>query len=732
MDINSPIESLAKEIKITPATFKEISKLGIKTISDLLFYFPYRYEDFSNIIPISQLQEDKPASIKGIIKEIKAVNGFKKFMGRTEAVISDDSGSVKVVWFNQAYLAKNFSKGDNIFLSGTPRFYKGLQLQNPIYEILPTSGSFETIHTARIIPIYKTGKKMPIRTFRALVFKVLQDYAQELHEYLPAEIIQGHNLIDIHEMVKNLHFPGNLIKLQKAKKRMAFEEIFYVQLAIQKHKQILQKQKAFAIPFNKYLIQKFISDLPFKITDSQKLAIWETLQDLEKENPMNRLIEGDVGSGKTLIAFTAALEILDKGLQAVFLCPTEILAQQHYKNALKYFENYTQISIILLTSKSASINGKAVSKQSVLEEITHNSRANKHAQFIISTHAVLEKNIKLNKLALAIIDEQHRFGVRQRAHLLRNAISKTKIAPHLLSMSATPIPRSLRLTLFGDLQISQIKQKPIGRKSIITQIVSGNSRNKIYEFMRQEIKKGRQAFVITPLIEEQTAEDQGSGENQDQINLIDIKQINKNAMEEQRNLQKIFPELKIGLLHGRMKSSEKEAVMSDFLQNKTQILVSTSVIEVGVDVPNASIMLIEGAEHFGLAQLHQFRGRVGRSQHQSYCFLFSSKTEEAKSILKDSGNQYKNLAKTKERLEFFANTSDGFALAEIDLKMRGFGNIFGEEQSGFYYFKYFSYSDKDLAQQAKQSAQQIITKDPQLKNYPELQSKIQDKIIHLE
>ncbi len=736
MDINCPIESAAKKFEIRPAVIKEMGKLGISTVSDLLFYFPGRHEDFSNIVKISGLREGQPASIKAVVNQIRAVRGFRGFRPRAEAVVSDESGSIKIVWFNQPYIADVLAKGETVFFSGTPRQYKGLQFQNPIYEAAEAAGSAgQRIHTGRIIPIYKTTAKLAQRTLRNAIFKILRSAGGEIKEYLPEKIIKQNGFPGAREAIKNLHFPEDAAKLGQAKKRFAFEEIFEIQLALQKQKRNAEKQKSFAIPLNKNLIQGFISNLPFQITGSQDQAIRDILQDLGKSVPASRLLEGDVGSGKTLVAFAAALEALDAGFQAAMLCPTEILAMQHYKNALAQFENYPYICLILLTSQTTLINGVRASKKEVLEEIAHDKN---FGQFVISTHAILQKNVEFKKLALIIIDEQHRFGVRQRAHLLKNSGGAL---PHLLSMSATPIPLSLQMSLLGNLQISQIKQKPQGRKQIMTRLASENARQKIYAFLRQEIKKGGQAFVVTPLI---SSEENAADE--------DLKATEKAAENEQKLLQKIFPEFKIGLVHGKMKAREKETIMREFLENKIQILVSTSVIEVGVDVPNANIMVIEGAARFGLAQLHQLRGRVGRSEKQSYCFLFqgaaetpapsaetgsgagsgagSGKTKPANGK-PEQGEIFDSASETKKRLQYFEKISDGFELAEMDLKMRGFGDIFGEEQSGLKYFKYFAY-EKNLAEAARKAAEELISEDAELKKYPYLAKRIRNVLIHLE
>lgn len=675
---------------------KDLSKLGIHTVSDLLFYFPFRHEDFSNIVQIGEIAENDTVSLKAQIKQIRSVPGFRKFLNRAEAVISDETGSLKVVWFNQSYLTKYLKDGDEVFLAGTARRYKNvLQLQNPVWEKIKVAGA-ESIHTGRIIPVYRLTGNLTLRNLRAAIFEALKEL-DKVKETLPRDLIKDLDLPDIRETIQNIHFPESQEIFERAKLRIAFEEIFYVQLAVQKHRLELGTKQAPVIAFNRELVQDFISHLPFELTAEQKKATWEILQDIEKKEPMNRLLEGDVGSGKTAVAFTVAAEVLATGHQVVLLCPTEILAQQHYNTALKYFKNYPHITQILLTAHKTLINNEKAGKSSLLKELSHGG-----SQLIISTHAALQKNVQFDNIALIIIDEQHRFGVRQRAELRekRQAAQKTRNNhAHTLSMSATPIPRTLKLAVLGDLAITEIKHKPPGRKPVITRLVTTEQRDQAYDFVRKEIKAGRQVFVVTPLIEQS-----------DRLGV-------KAATTEQQNLQKIFKEFKVGLLHGKMKSEDKEAGMADFLSKKNQILVSTSVIEVGVDVPNAAIIIIEGAERFGLAQLHQFRGRVGRSEQQAYCLLFTENKNE----------------NTIKRLENFTKTNDGFELAELDLKNRGFGNIFGEEQSGFYYFKYFSFFEhQKLTEKAQQWAKKIIAEDPNLNNYPHLRKQVEDKIIHNE
>jgi len=734
ISLDSPIEFLPKIQKPHLAALK---KLGIFTAKDLLLYFPYRYLDFSQVRQIKDLKPGENVSLKVKIKQISSRFSFRGHMSLAEAVVSDDTGSLKVVWFNQPYLAKSLAAGEEIFLAGQADYYNfGLQMTNPIYEKV----SDFPIHTSRLVPLYHLKQGLYLKTFRNLIASVI-GLADEVAEDLPLEVIKNQGLMNIDQTIRQSHFPENDQNLLGAKKRLAFEEIFYNQLLAQKHKLELAKKQSFIIKFDKILIKQFVDNLPFSLTIDQKKAAWKILQDLEKPVPMNRLLEGDVGSGKTLVALIAALQSVAAGYQAILLVPTEILAQQHYQTAQKYlasiksYSTLYQHSIVLLTNHFAKIDGKDEPKNKIAALIKESMPG-----IFIGTHALLQKRIKFKKLALVIIDEQHRFGVEQRATLL---LSNNKV-PHLLSLSATPIPRTLQLAVYGELDISQIKTKPVGRKSIITKLVTDENRTKAYQFINKQIISGRQAFVITPLIEES-----------DKLGV-------KSAKTEVGTLKKIFPQFQIGLMHGRLKGSEKESVMKNFLENKIHILVSTSVVEVGVDVPNASVMLIEGAERFGLSQLHQFRGRVGRAEHQSYCFLFMTPTTpsafgghpsltggEAPQLSSDNrgasppfkggvpelrsgevvGVDVKN--ETLIRLQSFTKTQNGFELAELDLKQRGFGQLYGSEQSGWD-FKYFNPSYTALIEPARQEALKILQNDLNLENYPLLKEKIKDRIVHFE
>ncbi len=676
LELDSKIESIPRIQKPQVAALK---KLGVFTVRDLLFFFPYRYLDFSKVSEVKYLKADQGVSIKAQIKSIGSRVSFRGGISLAEAIVSDSSGSIKVVWFNQPYLAKSLKSGEEIFLSGIPEYYNGkLQFTNPIYEKV----SDFPIHTSRLVPVYHLTSALYPKALRNIIASVLS-LADNLSEELPKEIILSQKLLGIKDTIKFLHYPKSLEQIQEAKKRLAFEEIFINQLLAQKHKLELERKKCYQIKFDEELIKKFVGSLPFKLTNGQKTAAWEILQDLQKNTPMNRLLEADVGSGKTIVALMAAVQVVAEGLQVAFLAPTEILAKQHANTA-----KITNTNFATITNSYSEIKGNSITKLKLQKLISEGMPG-----IFIGTHALLASKVKFKKLALVIIDEQHRFGVEQRAQLLETS---GKI-PHLLSLTATPIPRTLQLAYYGELSISQIKSKPADRKLILTKLVNKDQRAQAYEFIDDQIKKGRQAFVITPLIEE--------NEN------LQVKAVKS----EYQNLQKIFPNYSVGLLYGKMKGRDKEKVMSDFLNNTHQILVSTSVVEVGVDVPNASVMVIEGAERFGLAQLHQFRGRVGRSSHQSYCLLFTE--NENIDVI--------------NRLNQFTKTNDGFALAELDLKQRGWGDFYGSSQSGWN-FKYFSPAFTSLIIPAKEEALKILTQDFYLQNYPILKQKIKGKIIHFE
>ena len=692
MNLSTSVEKIPR---IGPQYQKKLKRLGIKTVHDLLFHFPHRYEDFSNVIPISEVCLGETISIRGKILETKNIRTFKKRMTLTQALISDNSGTLKVIWFNQPYLINTIKKGDTLFLAGKMNQKgQGRYLSNPAYEKIPDSKiqNFDLIHTGRLVPVYPETEGLSSRWLRFIIKPLLSNFQNTISDALPKKITEKYKLLPVQKAIWQIHFPDSLNLAEKAKERFIFEELFNLALFVLREKMKLAKEKARAVLLDINLVKNFIDNLPFKLTDDQRKAAWQILKDLEKPRPMNRLLEGEVGSGKTVVAAIAALNTAKAGLEVVIMAPTEILAKQHFQEFSKLLKNFN-LKIGLLTGKE-KINPPAGGEK---------------PDILIGTHALIQKEVKFKNLALVIIDEQHRFGVEQRAKLCQPASPTGRqkdFIPHLLSMTATPIPRTLSLTLYGDLDLSLIKELPKGRKKIITEIISPENRKKTYSFIRKQIEKGRQVFVICPRIEPSSEEG---------CSWAEVKAVK----EEYEKLSKdIFPDLKIEMLHGKMKSEEKEKVMRDFKNGKINILVSTSVVEVGVDIPNATVMIIEGADKFGLAQLHQFRGRVGRGKSQSFCFLFT-----------ESSGQ-----KTNQRLRALISCENGFELAEKDLKIRGPGDLLGKSQWGIPDLAMNSLKDVFLVEKTRKEAKEILTEDPELKKYPLLQAKLKkfQQRLHLE
>ncbi len=689
------LESPATSISGVGAKLAKIlQKLEIRGVRDLLFYFPYRYLDFSQFTNIVDAKPGEIVTVRGTIKTIVARFSFKSRVSLCEAIVSDSTGSMKVMWFNQPYLAKSLTTGDEVYLSGRVEQYKGIQLTNPIHEKL----SEEMIHTGRLVPVYHITEGIYHRTFRTMIKEVLP-LAIDLEDTMPMLLQQEYNLLPLPEAIAQLHFPESTELLERAKFRIIFEEVLTEQLAIQRHKQLLAESPAPSIAPDVELTKSFLATLPFELTDSQRKAAWQIMQDMEIKHPMNRLLQGDVGSGKTLVALLAALQAIHAGYQAALIVPTEVLARQHYESISSYLKKFSKnYHVGLLTSFFQMRDGKLTTKELLAKSLTTNK-----INILVGTHAILQKGVQFFKLGLVIIDEQHRFGVEQRSFLLKEAKSfqkDTDYVPHLLSMSATPIPRTLALSLYGDLEVSALTEMPKGRQKIITTIIPEIKRGAAYSFIAEQITTGRQAFIITPRVEETDASE--------------IKSVKK---EYERLSKEIFKKFRVGLLYGSMKGKDKEAVMQRFNSGELDILVATSVIEIGIDVPNATVMLIEGAQTFGLAQLHQLRGRVGRGSHQSYCLLFT-----------DS-----DAPQTLERLTLFSNSHDGFKLAEYDLKQRGFGSLFGTQQTGFN-FRFSQFLNFKVLQKAKEGAQLLLKTDPKLKKYAHLkkQSDPALKKIHLE
>jgi len=710
MNLSTAIEDIPR---IGPIYQRKLKKLGIKTVQDLFFHFPRRYEDFSNLIPISKVKINEISTIYGKILGIETKRTWKRKMFLTEAIIEDKAGAIKAVWFNQPYLTKTLRKGDYVFLSGKVTISKnGVYLSNPIYEKGDLSS--DLTHTGRLIPVYPETAGLSSRWIRYILKPLLTDLQNQINETLPEEIIKKYNLMPVKKALWEVHFPSSVELSQKAQDRFSFEELFYIQLFVLRERNRLNKEKSVSLPIKLETIQNLVKSLSFKLTDAQKKSAWQILKDLERPRPMNRLLEGDVGSGKTVVAAMAVLNTVKQGYQAAFMAPTEILSKQHFQEIAKLLQDF-KVNIGLLTGKQDQFRSKKlknqvieISRKKLLEKI-----ANGEMDILIGTHALIQDKVKFGKLGLVVLDEQHRFGVEQRAKLCR----KQDIIPHLLSMTATPIPRTLALTIYGDLDLSLIDELPKGRKKIITQVIKPEERKKTYDFIRKEVKKKRQVFVICPRIEKTNDNEQLS---EAQMSWAKVKAVE----EEYEKLSKeIFPDLNIGILHGKMATKEKENIMSAFAKgyggkNKIDILVSTSVIEVGIDIPNATVMMIEGAERFGLAQLHQFRGRVGRARYQSYCLLFT-----------DS-----HAKKTHQRLKALISSEDGFALAEKDLEIRGPGDFKGARQWGIPDLMMNSLKDISLVEKTRESAKQILQKDPQLKKYPQLLAKLGKfrERIHLE
>ncbi|MFA6295914.1 MAG: ATP-dependent DNA helicase RecG [Patescibacteria group bacterium] len=690
---------------------RALERLELKTVSDLFFYFPFRYDDFSNITLIKNLKINEKQTIRGMIKSIKNKPTSKRWLTLTEAKISDESGDLKIVWFNQPYLEKYFRVGTFVTLNGKVELnYNSVSMNSPAFEKF-NDGS------GKILPVYSETNGMSSKYLR-FILRPLLKLSDKFDDFLPEEIKEKLSLINLGEALKQIHFPDNLEILKKARLRLAFDELFLLQLNNLLKKKKWQENKAFKIKFNKDLIKKFVDSLPFKLTKDQKISAWEIFLDLEKNKPMNRLLEGDVGSGKTVVALMAMYLIANQKKQSILMAPTEILAKQHFETIQKLVAtgHCPVATLALLTRVDRKFNDKTVSKKILLNKIK-----NGDVDILIGTHAVIQEDVKFKNLALTVIDEQHRFGVEQRAKLKKlNAVAtlhcnvSTKKTPHLLSMTATPIPRTLALGLYGDLDISILKEKPFGRKKILTKLVAPYNRDKAYEFIREKIKLGRQVFVVCPRIkagEEKNDEKEFSPQNNQ---WDDVKAVE----EEYEKLSKeIFPEFEIAMMHGKLKKEEKEKTLLKFKNNEVKILVSTSVIEVGIDFPNATIMMIEGAERFGLSQLHQFRGRVGRSEKQSFCFLFS-----------DSMSQ-----KSYDRLMALVDCDDGFVLAEKDLELRGPGEVYGIRQSGLPDLKMASLMDVNLLKLAKAEAENFVAKND-IKKFPLLREKMADfdQITHFE
>lgn len=664
---------------VGPTLAVKFKRLGVETVEDLLRYYPRKYQDYSAITPIVKLRPGQ-VTVKGVFKQVKG-RYVRRGMHITEAVLSDDTSSVRVVWFNQPYRAGALKTSEEYFVSGDFQLSRQhLQIMNPSTEAV---SSFPA-HTARIVPIYRESKDVKSTEIRRAIKAALQAHIA-IGTLLPAQIEKEHKLNGLQQALTQVHFPETPKDVEAAKRRLGFEEIFELILAHLLLKHETNQEVALPIAFKQQLAKDFVKHLPFQLTNAQRATTWQAYKDIQQSRPMNRLVEGDVGSGKTVVAAMLAAMTIAQGLQVAVMAPTEILARQHAKTF------YDLLEPLGLANKVSLLVGSmtAVQKKTAYAKIKSGQ-----VQCIVGTHALIQDKVDMHTLALIVVDEQHRFGVEQRKRLLK----KAGHMPHMLSMTATPIPRSLALTVYGDLDISILKEKPPGRRPAITKLVPPNHRLSLYKEISGRIDEGRQAFVVCPLIEE-SAQVQA-----------------KSATQVHKELMSLLPDCRIGLLHGKMKADDKQGIMQDFIDKKLDILVSTTVIEVGVDVPNATIMCIEAPERFGLAQIHQLRGRIGRGGHQGYCYLLLSDDKQP-----------------SRRLRAIEQSTDGFRLAELDLELRGPGAIYGTSQHGLLDLRMVNLTDSQLIAEARAAAQATIKNDPNLLQYPQLKQRILQlqKIVHL-
>ncbi len=684
MTLQTPVATLGRAFKMYAG---RLAKLGIFTIEDLFFHFPFRYDNFSLISKIASIQPGEVVTVQGQVLTIDNIytRNNKKIQ---KGMVADETGSLEVVWYNQPFLTKYIHVNDKISLSGTAEMFQNkVVLTSPEYELIHAEG--KTLHTGRLVPIYPETAGVTSKWLRRQIYKLLDETQASIRDYLPASLLIKYNYPPLREALWQIHFPQTLEQAQRARERLSFDELLLIQLKSQERRKEWEKDlrgyKLSVVGYQKEL-DNFIQSLPFTLTQSQSRAVDEIFRDMTKEKPMNTLLQGDVGSGKTIVgAFAIYLAYLN-GFQSVFMAPTEILAQQHYETIKKFLEPFG-VKIALATGSKREgfkIQDSGFKNKKTKE---HTSLILNHESFhvLVGTHAVLSDKIKLDNLGLVIIDEQQRFGVEQ-----RGIIREKGTNPHFLTMTATPIPRTVALTMYGDLEVVFLGDMPKGRKPIKTWLVPPEKREGAYGWIRKQITDTHsQIFIICPFIEE--------SENMQTV---------KAAKVEFERLQKeVFRDLRLGLLHGKLKAKEKDQVLTDFRENKFDILVATPVVEVGIDIPNATVIMIEAADRFGLAQLHQLRGRVGRGEKQSYCLLFTESPSQ----------------QTFTRLKAMETKHQGAELAELDLKLRGPGDIFGTAQSGLPTLKIATFSDFPLIERTRQEAHNLF---PMVEKYPALQEKV--------
>jgi ATP-dependent DNA helicase RecG len=655
---------------VGPKTALQFAAAGIETVEDLVLFLPRKYEDYSQVVAIRDIRPGKQ-TIRARCEKIETKR-VRRGLQITTAVLTDGSGKLQAVWFNQPYRTGQLGGDEEFYFSGEFEFsYNRYQLTNPSTEQV----SATPVSTDRIVPVYRAIKGLKSQVVRKVLIE-LKPYITMLDETLPQDIVANEKLLSYADALLALHFPKVARDVERGQERIAYEELLSLLLAAQLNKRENANLIGWTIHFDKDAVRKFVAQLPFQLTDAQRRAAWEILQGFEREMPMNRLLQGDVGSGKTVVAGLAARQAASKGFQSALMAPTEILASQHAETLSNLLQPLG-VSVGLLTG---SVKGKK--REQLYEQI-----ATGNVAVVVGTHALIQEAVRFHRLGFVVIDEQHRFGVAQRQELLK----KSERMPHLLTMTATPIPRSLALTVYGELDISILDQRPAGRKPIQTKIWSPISRGKLYELIEEQLAKGRQAYVICTLIDDNPTLEQ------------------KSVQEEYKKLQSgPFNHRRIGLLHGKLKPVEKETVMADFASGKTDILVSTTVVEVGVDVPNATIIMIENADRFGLAQLHQLRGRVGRSEHQSYCYLMMSDTNAP-----------------SRRLREIEKSNDGFYLAEVDLRLRGPGEIYGRAQHGELNLQVATLGDTRMIARAGRAARAFVENGKDLLQYEQLAKQVE-------
>jgi ATP-dependent DNA helicase RecG len=667
--LNAPVTVLQG---VGPRLSQTLSRLGLYNLRDMLYYFPRRYDDYSQLKPINRVAYGEDVTVIGIVKNV-SLRPFRGGSGQlVESVVGDGSGSLRITWFNQPWIAKRLRNGTPVVLSGKVEQYLGRPvMNNPEMEPLES----QNLHTNRIVPVYSLTANITQRWLRKTLHEVVNYWAPRVHDFLPKEVRGSAGLMRLSEALREVHFPSSAEKLKAARQRLAFDEIFLLQLGVQRQKRAWQNRPARTYPASEEWLGEQLQRLPYSLTQAQEKALKDIVSDLASGRPMNRLLQGDVGSGKTVVAALGTSVVVSHGPQAAFLAPTGILAEQHYRSLLSFLAekngrgsallNFAQVRLLVGATPEPE-------KQAIREGL-----ASGEIKVVVGTHALLEDPVVFADLQLAVIDEQHRFGVEQRAQLRAKGGN-----PHLLVMTATPIPRSLALTLYGDLDLTVIDEMPPGRQKIDTHILFPRDRERAYSLIQTQLSKGNQAFIVYPFVEENE-----NGENLSAVN------------EYERLQREIFSRCKVGLLHGRMKSEEKDEVMAKFRDGNIDVIVSTTVVEVGVDIPNATVMLVEGANRFGLSQLHQLRGRVGRGQEKSFCLLIPETPDNMEN----------------ERLKAMSETDDGFILAERDLAQRGPGQFLGTRQSGLPdELRLSNLTDIRLISEARQHAQDVFERDPEL------------------